>query len=44
LAAYLIELLLLGSSPAKGHTTIMETANIVDFVRRDGISDALTVF
>ena len=42
MAAYLVELLLRDSSPAEERYTTMETTNIVDFARRDGITDALT--
>ena len=42
MAAYLVDLLLRDSIPTKERYTTMETTNIVDFARRDGMTDALT--
>jgi putative transposase len=42
LAAYLVKLLLPDSSPTEERYNSIETTNIVDFTRRDGMSDALT--
>jgi hypothetical protein len=42
LAAHLVDLLLRDSSPTKGDTPLWKRLTLLNFARRDGMTDALT--